>query len=142
MMDLNELIDKSLYGLANDEALEHIGLLIDAAGDAGSASGTDRARSIADRGPGTISPSSRAMRCVRSVSAPSSGRSCGLNAYEPRASSPSRNSFRSTRRPPHKARRPTNLKSLPITDLPGIPPAVRDARLFGRNGARHEWHGH
>ena len=42
-MDLNELVDKSLDGLANDEALEHIGLLIDAAGDAGSASGTDRA---------------------------------------------------------------------------------------------------
>lgn len=42
-MDLNKLVDKPLDGLTNDEALEHIGVLIDAAGDAGSASGTDRA---------------------------------------------------------------------------------------------------
>ena len=46
--DLEALIEKPINGLANGEALNHIGVLIDAACDTLSAAGTDRAFALLD----------------------------------------------------------------------------------------------
>jgi tetratricopeptide (TPR) repeat protein len=47
-MKIDDLSQKSIDGLSNGEALDHIGLLIDASNDARSSAGTDRAFSLLD----------------------------------------------------------------------------------------------
>lgn len=49
LLNLDDLIGRPIDGLSDEEALNHIGLLIDTAGDARSAAGTERAFTLLER---------------------------------------------------------------------------------------------